>query len=420
MGQEVKIPRGYRGIIIEADKPDVVRCASGRGEEEGQTKRDQWPLTPATSSASVIGSTSTPMEIEDDGTEMRRSPRKNGLARLKQRVKGAGQVALSRPKKAAVKIGKKRFRLDSDDEDEELTPEPVSPVLAETPNTPTAILQATPSKKSRPNPISTPTRQSPRLSQNPRTPVLSSTRKSQLPAIVLQEATPLKEPLPPPPAHFRRKRGGKADYVIPGSPGAEMKEETEELVTEEAEGSGSGESPSSVEEVSIIPSPSTENDPPTFPIPTSVPVENVKKEPTPSKSTEVDISAIANMMDVSGAIRVLRPVASFDSITLWTPDAPLAGYKAVDTDKPGEDVKDPIPIEEPVPVGDKGKSKAEVEEEEAKGTATKAEQDAEGPKVRQGWWAQGGSGEGGDEVVRAMGEWLGLVEMVSPKIYPVR
>ncbi|GMK55433.1 hypothetical protein CspeluHIS016_0204890 [Cutaneotrichosporon spelunceum] len=36
----------------------------------------------------------------------------------------------------------------------------------------------------------------------------------------------------------------------------------------------------------------------------------------------------------------------------------------------------------------------------------------------QGWWRRGGAGEGGDEVVRALGEWLGLNEIIHAPTYP--
>jgi hypothetical protein len=75
--------------------------------------------------------------------------------------------------------------------------------------------------------------------------------------------------------------------------------------------------------------------------------------------------------------RVLRPASTFNSFTLWTPDGPLPGFKQDETE---EDSKD---------------------------------EDEAGVKLRKGWWRTGGAGEGGDEIVRALGEWIGLVEEVS-------
>lgn len=84
--------------------------------------------------------------------------------------------------------------------------------------------------------------------------------------------------------------------------------------------------------------------------------------------------------------RVLAPVGSFESFTLWTPDAPLAGYA-------------------------RGVGAASGGEAEAEG---KEGGEEEGEKGKAGWWsATGGGGEGGDEFVRALGEWLGLCEIVS-------
>lgn len=346
---------------------------------------------------------------------MRRSTRSNGFERLKQRVKGAGQVALARPKRGAVKTGKKRYRLDSDDEDEAGGAELDSQVDIESPSsqiTPTldgdvpvlpTLTYGTPSKRPRSSLISTPTRQSPRLAL-PRTPIPPSSRKAHLPAITLQEATPLKEPLPPPPAHLRRKKN-KADYVIPGTPGAEVLVEQDETDPAVASPGGSGvdELKEVLVEEGMIPSPATENDPPTFPVLSAAPspeTPKIEKEPfQPTRAMEQDLSS---SLDISGPIRVLRPVSSFDAITLWTPDGPLAGYKPPNASGQVDAAKAESAVS--------GTAEA-LASAEASAAAEVKEED--GPKVREGWWAPGGSGEGGDEVVRAMGEWLGLVEMVS-------
>lgn len=78
--------------------------------------------------------------------------------------------------------------------------------------------------------------------------------------------------------------------------------------------------------------------------------------------------------------RVLRPTSSFNSFTLWTPDGPLPGFKQDECQTTDE------------------KDSEEMEEG--------------GVKLRKGWWRTGGAGEGGDEIVRALGEWIGLVEEV--------
>lgn len=88
-----------------------------------------------------------------------------------------------------------------------------------------------------------------------------------------------------------------------------------------------------------------------------------------------DLSSTASLSAVSDAAgvndehhgepaRVLKPVSGFSSFTLWTPDAPLAGF----------DQEEEIP---------------------------------------EGGWRRGGAGDGGDEFVRALGEWLGICQVVS-------
>lgn len=37
--------------------------------------------------------------------------------------------------------------------------------------------------------------------------------------------------------------------------------------------------------------------------------------------------------------------------------------------------------------------------------------------LRPSWWRHDGAGEGGDEFVRGMGEWLGLVEVLNKPVY---
>jgi hypothetical protein len=77
------------------------------------------------------------------------------------------------------------------------------------------------------------------------------------------------------------------------------------------------------------------------------------------------------------ALRVLTPVAAFSEFTLWTPDAPLAGFRP-----------DELTMKEEM--GGEG----------------------EGEQAPRVWWRRGGAGEGGDEFVRALGEWIGLNEIV--------
>lgn len=85
-------------------------------------------------------------------------------------------------------------------------------------------------------------------------------------------------------------------------------------------------------------------------------------------------------------VRVLHPTTGFEHILLWTPDAPMPGFQTDELD-------------------DK-----EVEDEKEQGG--EVEKSALG-QLRRSWWRQGGAGEGGDEFVRGLGEWIGLSEIVS-------
>lgn len=346
VGHTIQVPTGYRGLIINAPEPHAV-----------ETK---WPLTPAPSVASTSADPSS-------SSTSRRSPRKSTLANvagaIKSKVKGAGQVALSRPKTRQAKTGtikRKRIQIDSDDEDEERHIEVSKAVDIETPR-----------KRTRSGTVA---------------------GVENLPMIVVQEATPLKEPLPTP-----KKRLGTASSKE-RLPGASRRSPSPSPSIETTEGSQESEA--------VIPSPATENDPPSFDIESnkSAPVnteesvdseadnrvkheQEVKSDLPPSAPSTEPVKA---KLEPQEAIeegytnaRVLRPASTFDSFTLWTPDGPLPGFKQ-DEDTEG-DVKE-----------------------------TEGDADAEGGvKLRKGWWRTGGAGEGGDEIVRALGEWIGLVEEVS-------
>jgi hypothetical protein len=326
VGHSIQLPPGYRGLVITAPQP--------------HTTESKWPLTPAPSVTSADPSASA-------SSSTRRSPRKSTLANvadaIKSKVRGAGQVALSKPKTRQAKQAtvKRRYQIDSEDEDE------------------THIELArveTPRKRTRSGTTATP-------------------------MIVVQEATPLKEPLPTP-----KKRLGtiSREERLPG-------------VGRRSRSPSPAPTDVSQSSEAVIPSPATEHDPPTFPIDTKpATTGNVKVEkeeeaddatrvrqamtPAPTETelvkSEEDLPEISEM---NTNARILRPSSTFESFTLWTPDGPLPGFKQDETE-------------------------AEAENEgEAEG----------GVKLRKGWWRTGGAGEGGDEIVRALGEWIGLVEEVS-------
>ena len=344
VGHTIQIPSGYRGLVITA--PQL------------HTTESKWPLTPAPSVAST--STSVASTSIDQSSSTRRSPRKSTLANvadaIKSKVRGAGQVALSRPKTRQAKTGtikRKRYQIDSDDEDDghiELA----------------AVEVETPRKRTRSG---------------------TNAAAEHLPVIVVQEATPLKEPLPTP-----KKRLGTVS-TQERLPGAGRRSTSPSPAATEVSLSSSSEA--------VIPSPATENDPPAFPVSDSKPL--IEEEPvaagieiqqverpkdaqveygplTPAASTDTIKTEIDSVEVTEGYTnaRVLRPSSTFDSFTLWTPDGPLPGFKQ-----------------------DEDPEKAEDQEVEG------------GVKLRPGWWRTGGAGEGGDEIVRALGEWIGLVEEVS-------
>jgi hypothetical protein len=342
VGHTIALPPGYRGLVITAPQPHTVES--------------NWPLTPAPS----VTSTST---TADPSSATRRSPRKSTLANvadaIRSKVRGAGQVALSRPKTRQAKtatVKRKRYQIDSEDEDDghiEVAPTEV----------------ATPRKRTRSG--------------------TTATATEHLPMIVVQEATPLKEPLPTP-----KKRLGTVSSQE-RLPGAGRRSRSPSPAVTEVSPSPSSEA--------VIPSPATENDPPSFPVDTPKPIDHtpdqvdVKEEgndpntdvqtkqdrstsaaSTGTIKTEIDTNEIGEGYTNA---RVLRPSSTFDSFTLWTPDGPLPGFKQ------DEDTAEA----------------ADIVEAEAEG----------GVKLRKGWWRTGGAGEGGDEIVRALGEWIGLVEEVS-------
>ena len=281
VGQHVKVPRGYTGWMLRTDSVEKARLALGMGtstaggskhladadldDERSDSRRNRGGFNGVAQ-----------MHQEDEDLSLKRSPRKAGITALKQRVVGAGQTALARPKRAVARAVKKRMRLDSDDEDEGDMPAPPPSV--------------TPKKRPGP-PLTTPTRQSPRLAKTPK---IGDGDALALPDITLHEATPLKTPLPPAPKHLKLKKAGARDFVIGRSA---LSREDEEVVVKEdgvngkegikAEVEGEAEDETDTEDassatpsetasmgvsaLSIIPSPATENDPPAFPIESPAP-----------------------------------------------------------------------------------------------------------------------------------------------------
>ena len=375
MGQQVQVPKGYRGVILSTtSRPD-----SGGIEERRETKSMQADASPTPGSS-----------IETRQT----------------RQKGAGQTALAKPKtrQAPRRAVKKRMRLDSDEEEDE---DGVKEEPAPGPTTPRKGLTRT-------------------LSKRPR---------GDVPAITVQEPTPRK-PL------RRDATDTSIGTNVDGGDGAGAEEVDMGFVSavlhiqaDDAEGSEGAEVSGAVVALGlgvaedIVPSPATEDDPPSFNMSSrtsSAPVIKIEA-PTDANETTADnddrstTTNVANCATIhpqdtqepkeepepqthierDGAIRLLRPTATFAEITLWTPDAPLAGFRPDETlfgaDETGKTDQPAIHATREQP---------DVEE-------TNEQTDSATAQVKKGWWRVGGAGEGGDEFVRAMGEWIGLVEMVS-------
>lgn len=449
--------RPHRGRTTRRDQYPLTPAPSGGSTGSSATYAPS-AASIASSSTAVERAASPSHAGAGAGTGGRRSPRKSGtaaaLSSLASRIRGAGQTALSRPKTrqaSRVKQAKKRYRLDEDEEEDEddgdvlgaaldgSSPlghssssemDPLAPDY-EHPATPRTRVLRTPSKRQRLAP--------------PRTPLTpaSPATDPNLPFITVQAPTPLKEPLPPPLRYLGGAgRRGKADYVPRslrngegGQGGVELfKEEVttigleggvmdspEEVKAESPEGedrveeegmgglaeaeagdestlkdSTRGEAElllDEVEETQIIPSPATEDDPPTFDVSAKSELQDLQWNAL--------VSAAEDEAEDGEPIRILRPVSTFKSITLWTPDAPLPGFRANEL----ADRVETKPATAEVPSGDGVEAESTAKQEEP--------EEGAGASLRTGWWRQGGAGEGGDEMVRAMGEWLGLVEMVS-------
>lgn len=174
---------------------------------------------------------------------------------------------------------------------------------------------------------------------------------------MIQEPTPLKRP-PPPPATTEEER---------------------------QEGDGASVEVHEVKEP-FIPSPETENDPPAFNI-TPPPYTLVNEEEEEEHEQEHE------QQNDDGPVRILCPTAEFQGFMLYTGDVPLMGFRAEELEK--ERVRE-----------------ERVREEEA-GRDVPESGCGSNINLRPSWWRHGGAGEGGDEFVRGMGEWLGLVEVVS-------
>ncbi|WVR05078.1 hypothetical protein IAU60_002090 [Kwoniella sp. DSM 27419] len=527
--QYIGVPSGWKGVVLSADKrPDMggveVRGRVNGAEPDGETEVK-----------AVVDDRDGDAD-GDDGTAMRRTTRSGpsrgirvaaaaamtGSAGPATKVRGSGQVALSRPRTRqpvrATQV-KKRYRLDSDDDadddgddDDEGHEGPGNPGKRnQGSSTGTATggrLMRTPSKRAR-------------TTTTPLRDTQSGHARDPVPEIRVQEPTPLKHPLPtpkkrlgvnvgasseedplgrgrygpPPPqpallplledatsenvggpgtsatADAGTGLGADADYDASCTAGAKRamlsgtesmdvveraldedeghREEstgakatastnTGELGTESSAGLASElkvEEDDNKEE-DLIPSPATEDDPPAFIIEQGRSTAAAKDEPvdTPVKEANgpVDDNYGASY-DTDGPVRILRPTARFDGFMLYTPDAPLAGFRANElcgaAQGPGRGESGDEEGGANVTRTQRNAGPTHGEDHASEDHAMTAEQPGEsketvapgeetgGIQVRKSWWRNGGAGEGGDEMVRAMGEWLGLCDVLNRPVY---
>ncbi|WVW83223.1 hypothetical protein I302_105241 [Kwoniella bestiolae CBS 10118] len=392
VGQYVDIPKGWRGVILSTGKrPDrggLLDISSGSGstsKEEGSTTKGE----------------NGDVDMEE-GTSLRRTTRQ-----LPSRRRGTGQVALSKPRtsnRSQVNQSKKRFRLDSDDEDQEGEQEEEEHLgarITRTPSKRAKTAYTTPQKRSGDIPI---------------------------PDIIVQEATPLKYPLPTPKKRLNQRRSSPSPVPMPKvTESMELVEEQIKVDDEVAKSEGEDESQTShiinqdtststfaddsdsddkiqvKEEEDLIPSPSTEDDPPAFDVnPDSEPNIKIETETNTQLHQEDEIPTDTTY----GPLRILRPTSTFEGFMLYTPDDPLIGFRADELNE-GEDQKQN---------GGGMTFKEEQNEEEQKPVDPSGDSDST-IQVRKSWWRAGGAGEGGDEFVRGLGEWLGLVEVLNEPVY---
>lgn len=192
-------------------------------------------------------------------------------------------------------------------------------------------------------------------------------KNAAVPEIVVQQATPLKQPPCSPPI----VRDGHLDLRP-----TLMEEDTRIAVEEVNE--------------PFIPSPETGNDSSVFSSPLVKQDNNVKEE-------------------YDGPVRILYPKAQFQGFMLYTGDGPLVGFREDELEK----------REQQVGAGERrqmneSQSESQSQSQSQAQTETSLESDSQSNiNLRPSWWRQGGAGEGGDEFVRGMGEWLGLVQVVS-------
>ncbi|WRT67034.1 uncharacterized protein IL334_004000 [Kwoniella shivajii] len=437
IGQYIDIPKGWNGYILSTGK----RPDQGGIEIHSNTISSRQKNKPLIAKNDVNGE-----EGEDEGTNLRRTTRQH--PHPGGRVRGTGQIALSKPKtRARAVVSKKRYRLDSDDEDENDDEGADKNGIKEENEEEEKVVQLsrTPSKRLKSS-YTTPKKSIPSIIGNG-----DGEISSVIPEIIIQEATPLKYPLSTPRKRLNERRGRRSsptprsgtlpnvtesmelveDQMKVDIRPVEDDDEDEEEYTQisnEIQSNSSisiksimnpDNSESSLldestgldikedgKEEQLIPSPSTEDDPPSFEIP---PTSQPDAASSGLKQEEITSNNEEEIYD--GPMRILKPISTFNGFMLYTPDDPLAGFRV-------DELQDRA----------QSATNASKEEHSSKGqefgngentcrVSDESESDNKGIQVRQSWWRSGGAGEGGDEFIRGLGEWLGLVELLNEQVY---
>ncbi|WVO12773.1 hypothetical protein L204_100381 [Cryptococcus depauperatus] len=395
VGQSVAVPPDYRGLLLSATLQPGMDAIEMRGAI----------VEPSDSTCENVKGESAAESI----------PKRGVLAK----IKGAGQVALAKPRTRRAAAVKKRVRLDSDDEEDGGENQEEQPAIE------------TPVKKSK---------------INIHTPASGSSLQLGMPEIRVQEATPLKQPVcesftheqhlhvqdsrdrhdSPPCGQIMETEGAVVDLDSLEEQ-QDAKNQLGQVVEHKCDDA------QQIDQKTLVkvggkadqPCPILKIEPPQFNIPPA-PFHSPAEEDHLTQDVKLDPQTFhieteqANRKRYDDPIRLLTPIATFEAITLWTGDVPLVGK---DSEEEKNDIPD-IVMEEKTAMtkvqNDKHQNKLV---DKSTGlptpmlTPTSCTKETRDIQVRPSWWPLGGSGEGGDEFVRGMGEFLGLIDVLNKPVY---
>ncbi|OCF55309.1 hypothetical protein L486_07424 [Kwoniella mangroviensis CBS 10435] len=450
VGQYIDIPKGWKGVILGTGKrPDKGGLLDIASSSESHSDSSNVVKTKVED---------VNMVTEEEGMDMdlglRRTTRQNPQRRRGPST-GTGQVALSKPKirgsNNTVRQSKKRYRLDSDDDDDDENDNDKESTIKE------ERLIRTPSKRSKLS-YTTPQKTQPQGQGD-----------VVVPDIVIQEATPLKYPLPTPKKRLNGRRSSPSpdphgnrglpqvtesmewveEQIIPKV--EEVKEDGDEQESQ-SQSQSQWQSQSIIsnelkedintnedlkidekeeeEEENLIPSPSTEDDPPTFNTDVKTDIRTETEKPNQktidksnmdnSSNEKIDHNGGYQEGEYDGPMRILKPISTFDGYMLYTPDDPLIGFRSDELDHiQSQSQSQPQNGDEQITKsGNENETNGKNNPDVKIPDTDVKEKDSDGSiQVRKSWWRSGGGGEGGDEFIRGLGEWLGLVEVLNQPVY---